>query len=268
MTLPEFIAAGEEIKGKFPAVAPQHGYFRQHAARLCQACNRFELFAGNLGDVLEIGPFYGYTPFILRPACSSYTVLEGDDPAVHALEDLYRQHDIRFSYIDFFDLFGPTRTATHALAIPDASFDRILCWETMEHFNFNPVKFVRELHRVLRPGGRAFITVPNKAAFQAIAALLTGRGERQAIENFFKYENYESNGKKAYYGFHWREYSSPELAQLFAGTGFNVERCGTLVAFQDHGRTGLMRKLARAAARVAAAVFGRFGTHVYLVARK
>src|SRR6185295_10763942 len=111
-----------------------------------------------LGNVLEVGPFFGYLPFLLRPASSAYTVLEGDDPVVRPLERLYQERAITLSYVDFCELFGPDRSAAHRLSFPDASFDTILCWETMEHFNFNPVKFIRELHRVLKPGGRVCIT--------------------------------------------------------------------------------------------------------------
>ena len=65
------------------------------------------------------------------------------------------------------------------VAVADAADHTILCWETMEHFNFNPVKFVRELHRVLKPGARgASMTVPNNAFWQHIFTLLSGRGEK------------------------------------------------------------------------------------------
>jgi SAM-dependent methyltransferase len=45
----------------------------------------------------------------------------------------------------------------------------------MEHFNFNPVKFVREFRRVLKPGGKAYINVPNNASFQNLVSLIFGR---------------------------------------------------------------------------------------------
>src|SRR2546421_6064150 len=125
MTLAEFKARGEALSAQAGVLDSLHGYFRLHAARLLRACELFDLFRP-LGDVLEIGPFYGYAPFILHPHSSSYTVLEGDDPVVRALEPLYREHSIALSFVDFFELFGPTHSATHALAIPDASYDTIL----------------------------------------------------------------------------------------------------------------------------------------------
>src|SRR5260370_38375815 len=149
MTKERFMADGEALSRKAQVIDGLHAYFWVAASRLYRSCELFGLFAGDLGNVLEAGPFYGYTPFFLRPRSSSYTVLEGDDPAVYPLVPLYEQSSIVFSYVDFFELFGPTHSATHTLPLPDSSYDTILCWETMEHFNFNPVKFVRELYRVL-----------------------------------------------------------------------------------------------------------------------
>jgi 2-polyprenyl-3-methyl-5-hydroxy-6-metoxy-1,4-benzoquinol methylase len=47
-----------------------------------------------------------------------------------------------------------------ALSHPDASFDTVFSFETIEHVN-EPARAVRELVRVLRPGGRLFLTTPN-----------------------------------------------------------------------------------------------------------
>ena len=245
-----------------------HGYFLGHLPRLYKTCSWFNLLESKLGDVLEIGPFYGYTPFLLRPRSSSYAVLEGDDPVVYPLKPVYEKRSISAAFIDLFDSFGPTHQASHALAHKDDSFDTVLCWETMEHFNFNPVKFVRELQRVLRPGGRACITVPNKASFQGIAGLVLGRGEEHLIDSYFTFEDYTSNGKKAFYGFHWREYSPPELRRLFEKAGFKIVRCNTLVAFQAHAKQSFPRRVARGINKVAASLLRRHGTHVCLVAEK
>jgi SAM-dependent methyltransferase len=266
MTKQEFITAGEQISRTAGVLDGLHGYFRLHAARLHQTCELFRLFERPLGDVLEIGPFFGYTPFVLRSRASSYTVLEGPDPAVRPLEPLYRDKGIQLRYADFFELFGPTRTAPHRLPELNASFDTILCWETMEHFNFNPVKFVRELGRVLKSGGRVCITVPNKASFQSLAALTLGRGEHAVVQSYFDAEDYVCDGKKAFYGFHWREYTAPELKQLFSTAGFEVAQSGTYTAFQDHGGSSLPRRLARQLSKTGSGIFPRFGTHVFLEA--
>ena len=268
MTKAEFIAAGEEISRKAKISADLHCYFKLFASRLYYSCQLFKLFSSRLGDVLEIGPFYGYTPFLLRQQAASYTVLEGDDPAVYPLVPLYKESAVGFSYVDFFDLFGPTHAATHRLPAADASYDTILCWETLEHFNFNPVKFVRELHRVLKPAGRVCITVPNRASFQELYSLLFRRGEKEKIGGYFSFENYESNGKKAFYGFHWREYTPSELALLFASAGFEVQACKSFTVLRDKEHLSPGRKLARLLSEIGTKLLPRFGSNVYIVAVK
>lgn len=45
------------------------------------------------------------------------------------------------------------------LPLPDASVDNVLCNQVLEHV-FEPIAFLSELRRVLRPGGRLMMTVP------------------------------------------------------------------------------------------------------------
>ncbi len=268
MTQKEFAAKGKELSAQAQVLDGLHEYFRMSAPRLHRTCELFRLFSSALGDVLEIGPFYGYTPFMLRNNAASYTVLEGDDPAVYPLKPLYAKSAIKFDCIDLFEVFGPTHSATHKLNLPDSTYDTILCWETMEHFSFNPVKFLREVLRVLKPGGKVYVTVPNKASFQNIVALLSGRGEAAAIGNYYRYEDYQSNGKNAFYGFHWREYSTRELAKLFSEMGFRIERCSSFAEFQNYVSISLGRQFARLLSRAGTRLLPRYGTNVYLVAIK
>ncbi|HHT9135736.1 MAG TPA: methyltransferase domain-containing protein [Candidatus Wunengus sp. YC60] len=46
-----------------------------------------------------------------------------------------------------------------AIPVPDNSFDIILCTEVLEHTP-EPIEAMREIARILRPGGRLFITAP------------------------------------------------------------------------------------------------------------
>lgn len=268
MTQKEFIAKGKELSTQAQVLGGLHEYFRMSAPRLHRTCKLFRLFRSTLGDVLEIGPFYGYTPFMLRKNATSYTVLEGDDPAVYPLKPLYEKSAIKFDCIDLFEMFGPTHSATHKLSLPDSCYNTILCWETMEHFSFNPVRFLREMLRVLKPGGKVYVTVPNKASFQNIVALLSGRGEAATIDNYYRYENYQSNGKNAFYGFHWREYTVPELTQLFLKAGFRIELCSSFTEFQNYVSISLGRQFARLLSRVGTRLLPRYGTNVWLIATK
>jgi SAM-dependent methyltransferase len=49
---------------------------------------------------------------------------------------------------------------------PDAHFDQIVLWHVLEHL-IDPRGTLEEIHRILRPGGRLIVAVPNAARAQA-----------------------------------------------------------------------------------------------------
>ena len=64
-----------------------------------------------------------------------------------------------------------------ALEWPDRSFDAVISCETIEHVD-DPPRAVREFGRVLRPGGRLYLTCPSYANLMGLYRLylpLTGR---------------------------------------------------------------------------------------------
>jgi SAM-dependent methyltransferase len=76
------------------------------------------------------------------------------------------------------------RGSVTALPYADATFDRALCLDVLEHLPFDaqPVALA-ELHRVLKPGGELLVSVPNLAHLQSrIQFLLRGRLIRTASE--------------------------------------------------------------------------------------
>ena len=76
------------------------------------------------------------------------------------------------------------RGSLTALPYPDATFDRALCLDVLEHLSFeDQPRALAELHRVLRPGGELLVSVPNLAHLQSrVHFLLQGRLIRTASE--------------------------------------------------------------------------------------
>jgi SAM-dependent methyltransferase len=77
------------------------------------------------------------------------------------------------------------RTASlTALPFADATFERALCLDVLEHLTFEEQpRAVAELFRVLRPGGELLVSIPNLAHLQSrVHFLLLGRLIRTASE--------------------------------------------------------------------------------------
>lgn len=70
------------------------------------------------------------------------------------------------------------------LPVEDATFDRVLCLDVLEHLSFEEQpRALAEIHRVLRPGAEALISVPNLAHLQSrVQFALRGRLIRTASE--------------------------------------------------------------------------------------
>jgi len=97
-----------------------------------------------------------------------------------------------------------------AFPYPTGEFDVVIFAEIIEHLLMDPCKVLREIKRVLRPGGALIITTPNVARLENVARLISG-------ENI--YDPYSGYGP---YGRHNREYNRHELVSLCVYEGYDV----------------------------------------------
>jgi len=69
---------------------------------------------------------------------------------------------------------------------PDSHFDALLASHLIEHLN-NPMSFLKEAYRVLKPGGHVFITTPNINGFQA--HVFKGRWRSAIFDHLYLFSN-------------------------------------------------------------------------------
>jgi SAM-dependent methyltransferase len=242
--------------------AEAHAYFEQHRDRLWETICAFKIPGQRFNRVLDIGPYFSYTPFFWKEnVANEVSVLEGKAPESAPLEKLYRSRGIEIRYEDLFRLFDEGSNGQKRLPYPDESFDLITCWETMEHFNFNPVPFVRELHRITKKGGTVCVTVPNMAKLDRRLKLLFGRSFATPVES------YQQHAGSKYYGFHWREYTLSEITELFQISGFGIALARHLQTFENRPANAV-RSVKRALASAVTAVFPSTGALCLVKAAK
>lgn len=77
----------------------------------------------------------------------------------------------------------------HEMPIEDNAFDAVLCTQVLEHLEW-PRESVKEMHRVLKIGGKLFMTVP------------MAQNEHQTPYDFFRYTSYGLKSICEHAGFH------------------------------------------------------------------
>ena len=100
------------------------------------------------GNLLEIGCGVGRGLDILINACEQYTAIDKNDKLIGMLTEKYP------------NLTLITQNIPPFTGIADNTYDFVVSFQVIEHIKSDDL-FVKEIHRVLKPGGKAIITTPN-----------------------------------------------------------------------------------------------------------
>ncbi len=100
------------------------------------------------GDLLELGCGEGRGIEWVTPGANSFLGLDKIEAVITDLREKYPQLQFESS------VFPPVK-------LPDESFDTIVSFQVIEHIKDDHL-FLQELYRILKKGGKAFITTPNR----------------------------------------------------------------------------------------------------------
>lgn len=125
-----------------PLTEVEHWQRYRFAAPLATGCR--------VGDI-ACGSGYG-SRFLLDSGASSVTGVDLSPDAVAYASQTYGTEQLQFAVGNAEDLQG----------IPDQSFDLVTSFETIEHLQ-NVGAYLKEIHRVLRPGGRYIVSTPERS---------------------------------------------------------------------------------------------------------
>ena len=96
------------------------------------------------GDILEIGTGSGYGVEILAPKATRYISIDKKLP----------KSILQLDNVEYYDMTVPP------IEFENGSFDAVVSFQVIEHID-EDLEFVREVARVLRPGGIFVISTPN-----------------------------------------------------------------------------------------------------------
>jgi SAM-dependent methyltransferase len=106
--------------------------------------------------ILDLGSGMGGTSVALGLAGAAPLALEYNRAYCDIIRLRARRYDMQLPVVN---------GAGERLPFADASFDLAIAWDVVEHVQ-DPALLLAELARVLRPGGRALLTVINRFAFR------------------------------------------------------------------------------------------------------
>ncbi len=100
------------------------------------------------GDVLEVGCGEGRGVDLIAPMAKSFTGIDKIQQVIDGLKTKFPEGDFRQMIIPPFS------------GIEDNTYDVAISFQVIEHIR-QDLEYLKEIHRVLKPGGKALITTPN-----------------------------------------------------------------------------------------------------------
>ena len=125
--------------------------------------------------------------------------------------------------------------------LEDEAFDAVLMTEVLEHLREYPARSLEEVRRILRPGGRLYLTTPNSAYLMNRLRLLAGHTVHTALTDWIGGVPHAR---------HAREYTFDEIDELMQHAGLTVVSRQSRHFHLDSGRVST-------AARAGKAVLGQ-----------
>ncbi|GAB2191914.1 hypothetical protein MAH1_35230 [Sessilibacter sp. MAH1] len=181
-------------------------YLQDHYWRFVKTLNEFKsTWPSDGGRVLDVGAHWLHQSVIWKQAGFDITAIELSSVFSNSnIQNISKMLNIKLI---------PCSNLEDALelkSIPDNSMDIILFTEILEHITFNPIKFWKEIYRILNPGGKILITTPNYYSWKGkswqFLRFITGNGGGITVDNVLSTNTY---------GHHWKEYSRKEIIKYF-----------------------------------------------------
>ena len=129
------------------------------------------------GDrLLDVGSGDGFWTARFATHCAKVTGLEPDERMLELAQTLYHRSNVEY-----------VRGSAESIAYPDRTFDKVVSVSCLEHFS-NPLQGLREMARVLKPGGRLAISVDSLLPENSPSSFREWHARRHFVTHYFNRE--------------------------------------------------------------------------------
>lgn len=233
MTISALLAATEQSITK----QKEREYFWIHEARYKKILERLSMIPGILGSKSEdsgnrsrVGnksEYSGNRSRALDVGCFPYHLGFAMERMGLDVYGISSQHEpIRSEKIKVCNI------ETDKFPFKDNYFDAIIFTEVLEHLPQSPLFALRQMYRVLKPGGSLILTTPNVARSINRAKLLLGKSVGYPLHQIIEDDGKGSN----IYHRHNREYTLDECIDITRLANFSVVTGETFVSYTPSRR--------------------------------
>ena len=162
---------------------------------------------GTAPRVLDVGAQFGALA-VYAVTLGLHAAAVDYGPSAKTFQKVAADHGVDYKQCDI---------GAESLPFSDNEFDFVTYTDVMEHHSFSPKRVLREIHRVLAPGGQVILVTPNHASLYNRLKLLFGGSVNDDFDYFF-----DQCAEERIYGGHHREYTRAELKAALRRTEFRV----------------------------------------------
>lgn len=186
------------------------------------------------GEVFEPGCGNGFISYLASRTGYRVTATDAWTPPERG--ELFRSVDVLSFQSNFNDL-DPWP------GIPDCKFDAVLFGEVFEHLLNHPLGLLKQIHRVLKPGGTMILTTPNPSTLANAIRVLLDRQSLWGTDDFAMQPKFRDGAVIDNGDIHYREYRACELRTYLAQAGFRVNEARYLGLAVGGGPKRLIKRM-------------------------
>jgi SAM-dependent methyltransferase len=234
-------------------------YWPENEPRVTRLLKDLQRLAPAPGSVFEPGCGNGFISFLASRLGYQVTATDGWEPPERA--ELFRRANVH-SFKSNLNHLEPWPD------LADGSFNAVLFGEVFEHLLNHPLGILREIHRVLRPGGTLLLTTPNPSTLVNAMRVLMDRHSMWGTQDFARAPKMRDGAIIDNGEIHYREYRGEELREFLTLAGFQVDFRG-YAGIGSPSRAPVHKSLAKKVLGAAGLMHSRlFAMSNYILATK